>query len=76
MIISDDALSYLNEETTNFKSSSDVTSVVNILDRIIMNKQRRNGIQSDLYSTANKLLSPRSILQMQEAQKMNGSIVK
>jgi len=76
MIISDDALSYLNEETTNFKSSSDVTSVVNILDRIIMNKQRRNGIQSDLYSTANKLLSPRSTLQMQEAQKMNGSIVK
>ncbi|CAF3803910.1 unnamed protein product [Adineta steineri] len=66
-------LFYLNEETTNFKSSSDITSVLNVIDRIIMNNQNTNGIQSNLYSTANKLLST---LQMQEAQQMNGSVVK
>ncbi|CAF4631066.1 unnamed protein product [Rotaria sp. Silwood1] len=69
-------LSYLNHETTSFKSSFDITSVVNIIDRIIMNNQNTDDIQSNLYSIANKLLSLESTLQMQEAQKMNRSIVK
>ncbi|CAF3024596.1 unnamed protein product [Rotaria sp. Silwood2] len=69
-------LSYLNDETTSFKSSFDITSVVNILDRIIMNNQNTDDIQSNLYSIANKLLSLKSTSHMQQAQKMNRSIVK
>ncbi|CAF3581884.1 unnamed protein product [Rotaria sordida] len=69
-------LSYLNDETTNFKSSYDIALVVNIINRIIMNNQNTDDIQSTLYSIANKLLSLESTLQIQEAQKMNRSIVK
>ncbi len=64
-------LSHLNEEKLNIKSSSDVTSVVNIIDRIILNNQNTDDIQSNLYSIANKLLSSESILKT-----MNGSFVK
>ncbi|CAF2610937.1 unnamed protein product [Rotaria sp. Silwood2] len=69
-------LSYLNDETTSFKSSFDITSVVNILVRIITNNQNTDDIQSNLYSIANKLLSLKSTSHMQQAQKMNRSIVK
>ncbi|CAF4016929.1 unnamed protein product, partial [Rotaria magnacalcarata] len=79
MTTSDDVsnvLSYLNDEATCFKSSSDITFVVNIIDRIVKNNQTKGDIQSNLYSIANKLLSVESILQMQEAQKMNSSAVR
>ena len=69
-------LSYLNEDTTDFRTSADVASVVNIIDHVTMNNLNTDRIQSNLYSIANKLLSPASTLQMQEAQKRNGSIVK
>jgi hypothetical protein len=69
-------LSYLNEDTIDLKSSSDVATVVNIIDRIIMNNQNTDEIQSNLYSIANKLLSSELTLKMQEAQKMNRSFVK
>jgi phenylalanine-4-hydroxylase len=69
-------LSYLNEETTNYKSSFDIVSVVNLIDRIIRNNYNLDGIQSNLYSIADKILSLQSILQLQDAQKTNGSIVK
>ncbi len=60
-------LSYLNEETINYKSSLDITSVINLIDYIT-----RNNLNTDsfnLYSIADKILS-------QETEKVNGSIVK
>jgi urate oxidase len=63
-------LFYLNEETINYKSSFDVISVVNIIDRIIRTTNyNTDSIQSNLYSIFDKILS----LQMIQ---LNGSIVK
>lgn len=70
-------LSYLNDKTTYFTSSSDITTVVNAMDRIIKtSNENKNDIQSDLYSIANKFLSIESTRLIEEAQKMNQSIVK
>ena len=70
-------LAYLNDETIHVKSSSDVASIVNIINRVAMNNHPSDSLlHSDLYSIANKLLSPRAALAMQEAQKINGSLVQ
>jgi hypothetical protein len=69
-------LSYLNDDTTNVKSSSDVTAIVNLIDRMVTNNQYTDESQTTLYSTASKLLSPSLTSQMREAQQINGSIVK
>ncbi|CAF4166269.1 unnamed protein product, partial [Adineta steineri] len=70
-------LSYLNQQTMTFKTPSDIASAVKIIDHVTLNNANSsNEIQSEFYSIANKLLSPSSMLQMQEAQKINRSIVK
>ncbi|CAF1096359.1 unnamed protein product [Rotaria sordida] len=70
-------LSYLNQETMTLKSTSHTASVVNIIDHLISNNQNTNNeVYSNIYSIANKLLSSKSTLQMQQAQKSNRSIVK
>ncbi|CAF1521988.1 unnamed protein product [Adineta ricciae] len=69
-------LSYVNNKQTTVKSPSDITSIVNLIDRIVTNNQYTDDIQTNLYSTANKLLSYSLTSQMRDAQKMNGSIVK
>ncbi|UJR37227.1 hypothetical protein I4U23_029936 [Adineta vaga] len=70
------ALSYLNKQQTDLKSSSDITSIVNLIDRIVTNNQYTDEIQTNLYSTTNKLLSRSLTSQMKEAQQLNGSVVK
>ena len=69
-------LSYVNNKQTTVKSSSDIASIVNLIDRIVTNNQYTDDIQTNLYSTANKLLSYSLTSEMREAQKTNGSIVK
>ncbi|CAF2659062.1 unnamed protein product, partial [Rotaria sp. Silwood2] len=70
-------LSYLNQETISFKSTSHIASVVNIIDHLISNnKNTNNEVYSNIYSIADKLLASKSIKEMQEAQKSNRSIVK
>jgi hypothetical protein len=64
-------LSYLNEESKYYKSSFDISFVINIIDRIIKNNHNTDIIQSNLYSIADKILS----LQLKN-EKLNGSIVK
>ena len=65
-------LSYLNDDRINYKSSMDIASVVNVIDRITQNNHNIDSI----YSIADKILSFQSKFEIQEAQQMNGSIVK
>ena len=67
------ALSYLNDDTKNSKSPSDIALMVNLIDRIIRTHQTNIDIPSNLYSIADKILSFSSI---EEAQQMNRSLVK
>ncbi len=66
-------LSYLNDDTKNSKSASDIALIVNLIDRIIRTHQTTNDIPSNLYSIADKILSFPSL---EEAQQMNRSFVK
>jgi len=63
-------LFYLNEETINYKSTFDIISVINIIDRIIrITNYNTDSIQMNLYSIFDKILSLQSI-------QLNGTIVK
>ena len=67
-------LKYLNDETSNFKYLPDITSIVDIIDCMIMNNQNKDIIQSNLHSIVNKTLSIE--LDMQKSPTMKSNIVK
>ncbi|UJR08985.1 hypothetical protein I4U23_013235 [Adineta vaga] len=67
-------LTYLNQDTIPFQTSSDIVSAVNIMDHVTTNhRNTTENIQFEYYSIANKLLSSKAI---HHAQKTNRSIVK
>ncbi|CAF5144345.1 unnamed protein product, partial [Rotaria magnacalcarata] len=70
-------LSNLNQESAHFKSTSNISSVVNAIDSLrTKNQNMNNQIYSNIYSMADKLLSSESILKLQEVKTSNRSIVK
>lgn len=71
-------LAYLNEAGIMFNSSMDVTSVVDILDRLTTSQTIPNNLEihSKYFSLVNQLLSTRFTTMMKEAQINHGSLVK
>lgn len=66
-------LAYLNDNTKHFQSASEVSSVVNLMDRIVRQNEQTDDLPLNFYPLADKIFSLKSI---REAQEKNQSFVK